>query len=244
MLLLAAVLAGGACACDQKKPETNTTTDPVAEPSARPREPEPERAPELAVDEAGPRVGWDHVRVDDDRAMLRLRAALEPHRKWFEGQKVEMKALAKVDPRWVVWTVTALGELGASSVEIETATRPGYPPKIAFTPQSRLGAPPPECSLVAQVLEDRGTAVWKVSGGTATKKRRGLGGPDLTTTAEVIERFAKACETSDTMFVGHHEAVPWGQLYDLAASAQIIPNIRWNRVVLLAESPVAGRPIL
>jgi hypothetical protein len=45
------------------------------------------------------------------------------------------------------------------------------------------------------------------------------------------------------MFVSADEVIEWGLTYDLAASAQKVKGANFKRVVLLDETPVAGRKV-
>jgi hypothetical protein len=93
------------------------------------------------------------------------------------------------------------------------------------------------------VLEDRGTAVWKLSGGTAMKRARGFAGPDLSMTQETLERLGKACSSASVIFVSGAEAIEWGLVYDLAGSAKTMPAVKFDSVVLLPETPVPGHKV-
>jgi len=93
------------------------------------------------------------------------------------------------------------------------------------------------------VLEDRGTAVWKLSGGVATKHGKGMAGPDLSMTGDNIERFAKGCKQSSILFVSAGPSVEWGLAYDLAASAKTLTKASFDAFVLLGKTPVPGHPV-
>jgi hypothetical protein len=93
------------------------------------------------------------------------------------------------------------------------------------------------------VLEDRGTAVWKLSGGVATKHGKGMAGPDLSMTGDNIERFAKGCKQSNLLFVSAGPSVEWGLAYDLAASAKTLQKATFDGFVLPGETPVPGHKV-
>ena len=93
------------------------------------------------------------------------------------------------------------------------------------------------------ILGDRSAAIWKVSGGTAIKRAKGLAGPDLSTTGETIERFAKGCKASNMFFVSADETVEWGRAYDLAASTRGLEGVKFDTMVLLEKTPTAGRKV-
>jgi hypothetical protein len=113
---------------------------------------------------------------------------------------------------------------------------------LPFSPELSLKATP-DCSVVAMVLEDRGTAVWKLSGGVATKHGKGMAGPDLSMTGDNIARFAKGCKQSSTIFISAGPSVEWGLTYDLAASSKALDKTSFDTFVLLEETPVPGHKV-
>ncbi|MGC4063741.1 MAG: hypothetical protein QM784_03685 [Polyangiaceae bacterium] len=135
-----------------------------------------------------------------------------------------------------------LANIGAQPILVKTSLRKDFPQELRLDVQFRAGKVP-ECSVVTAILADRSTAVWKLSGGTAAKRGKGLGGPDLSMTGETIERYVKACKNSNTLFVSGAEGVEWGLIYDLAASTKTLEKVSIERIVLLSEPPVAGRPV-
>jgi hypothetical protein len=135
-----------------------------------------------------------------------------------------------------------LGKNGVAQVTVRTQSRTEYPLEVVFTPEARASAAP-ACSVVAMITEDRGTAVWKLSGGAAGKRAKGMAGPDLSMTADSIERVAKACKNSGALVVAGAKDVEWGLVYDLAASAKIIPGLRFDLVVLPSRIPVPGHEV-
>ncbi len=60
--------------------------------------------------------------------------------------------------------IDELGKIAPSHVLLKTESRKEFAPTLPFTPELGLKSPP-DCSVVAMVLEDRGTTVWKLSGG-------------------------------------------------------------------------------
>ncbi|MDX2053827.1 MAG: hypothetical protein SFV15_15610 [Polyangiaceae bacterium] len=241
---LLVVSAGWLLGCDEKaapKPEANLAKAPVAEevpqPVAKPKE-----APELALDDISPRVGYSRVVIKEDRDRANLRAELEPYREFLAGKEVPLTVDRKSSIKLVGLYLDELGELGVTAVRLRTETRKEYPADLRFVPRKRAQAPT-ACATVAVILEDRGTAVWKVSGGTATKHAHGLGGPDLSTTSASLERFLKGCKQDRRLYVAAPEVIGWGLLFDLAASAQVIPDARPEATTLLLQVPVAGRKV-
>ena len=93
------------------------------------------------------------------------------------------------------------------------------------------------------MTSDFGTAVWKLSGGAAGKRGRGMAGPDLSMTGDTIERLAKTCEDSHTFFVSVAEGIEWGLAFDLGASSRVIPKVKFEDTVLLNEIPTPGHKV-
>jgi hypothetical protein len=135
-----------------------------------------------------------------------------------------------------------LGKLGSKPVTIKTESRKDYPGEVAFIPENSVGEVP-SCSVVAIVMEDRGTAVWKLSGGVAGKRSKGMAGPDLTMTGDSIVRNAKACDQSRTVFVSAAPDLEWGLAYDLAASTKALDKAYFDAVVFLGQAPVPGHKV-
>jgi hypothetical protein len=93
------------------------------------------------------------------------------------------------------------------------------------------------------VTSDFGTAVWKLSGGAAGKRGRGMAGPDLSMTGDTIQRLGKACKDSRTFFVSVADGIEWGLAFDLAASSRVVPEVHFDETVLLGEIPTPGHKI-
>lgn len=251
-LVVLSLLAGAAC---DDKPQA----EPAKAAAAKPEEPEPEAPkpkrpagpPELAIDTISPKVGFTRVLPEPDKSKVtetdeKLQAKLDEeiakHRSHYEGQTVKLEADRKAPAAWVAAMVASLAKVGVGAITVPSDTRADLPKELTLTPQSKaLDAAP--CSVVTTVLADRGTAVWKLSGGVAMKRTKGFAGPDLTMTSETIERLGKACKTSSTIYVGGAPGLEWGLVYDLAAAAKSIASPKFERIVLLREAPVAGRPV-
>jgi hypothetical protein len=187
-------------------------------------------------------VGWTNALIDKRDGQERLREILAKHRKYYEDENVLLIVDRAAQLPWVIAMFQELDRIGASSVTVVTETRKEFDGKLKFKFQSRVRKPQ-DCALVLMVLKDRSTAVWKLSGGTASRRAKGFAGPDLTTTAETIERYFNACEDSRLTFVSAQEGVSWGLVYDLAASAQKIDGVKLDTAVLLEKEPTPGRPV-
>ncbi len=232
-------------ACDDSPPPKNPF-DPSPSATKTPppvtAAPKPKTAPLLSIDDMGVKIGYSQVLLDKPEGRDKLDRELEEHKSHFEGKETSLAVVRKAKLNHVVTMVTALEKIGVTQVTVKTETRKEYPSELPFTPQAKAKDLAP-CTVVAMVLDDRGTAVWKISGGTATKRAKGFAGPDLTMTGDTIERFAKACKTSTTFMVSAAEGIEWGLAYDLAASTKKIENVSFDRYVLLKETPIAGRKV-
>jgi hypothetical protein len=241
-----AVVWGCSCAtlsCDEKA-EKSAADAPSAsampEPATLP--PKPAGPPDFEIDNQSAQVGFERAELDKSDGRVTLRQLLAPTANFVNGQDVSLIVDRSAKLPWVVAYIDELGKLGARHVLVKTETRREFSASLPFTPQLSLKSPA-DCSVVAMVLEDRGTAVWKVSGGVATKHGKGMAGPDLSMTGDNIERFAKGCKQSSLLFVSAGPSVEWGLTYDLAASAKAIPNVSFDGFVLLEQTPVPGHKV-
>ncbi len=243
--VLAACALSLALAGCEDKPQKNPFEPPpkeTKEPPPLKEPPKPKGPPELAIDEMGPKVGFTRILLDKPEGKSKLEKELEENKSHYEGKETTLSVVRKAKMAWVVTMMQELDKIGAPKVIIKTDTREEYPKEIAFTPQSKV-TDAAQCSVVGMVLDDRGTAIWKLSGGTASKRAKGFAGPDLTMTGETIERYAKACSQSSIFFVSAAEGIEWGLAYDLAASTKKLEGKPLSTVVLLTETPIAGRPV-
>jgi hypothetical protein len=241
-LALVASLLGG---CDDSKPEKNPFEPPPKETVEPPKDagfPAKKGPPELGIDDLGPKVGFSRVLLDKRDGRDRLAHELGETKENWDGKEVTLAIVRKAKLSWAVTFMQELGKVGATKVIVKTETRKEFPGEVAFTPLAKAPTPEP-CALTGMILDDRETAVWKVSGGMAMKRSKGLAGPDLSTTADTIERLAKSCAKSNLFFVSADESVEWGLVYDLAASTKKIENVKLDNIVLLEKTPVAGRKV-
>ena len=194
------------------------------------------------MDRSGAMVAFERVSLESRDAPQKLRTELERHRRFLEGQEVKMPAERRVKPAWVSMMLEALGDVGVVRALVRTDTRAEYPGEVGFVPLSKAKSAP-ACSVVMMILEDRGTAVWKLGGGAAGKRGKGMAGLDLTLTAETIERYAKGCGEGSLGFVAGAEGVDWGLVFDLAASTRRLPKAYFASLAVLPEPPVPGRAV-
>lgn len=242
---LLAMLSLAVTACGKDTPKRNPFDPSPSATKAAPKVsavPKPAGPPEIQVDQFGPKVGFEVVLIEKKDGRERLQKAIAGVKEHYEGKDIEIKVDRTAKTPWVRMVFAELEAIDVSSITVRTDTRPEFSPKLKFTPQGKA-VDVPSCSLAMMVLDDRATATWKIAGGTAGRRSKGFAGPDLSTTAETIETRWKGCKDSSTYFVSADDVIEWGLTYDLAASAQKIPGVKLDRVVLLKETPVAGRPV-
>jgi hypothetical protein len=238
-MLLAAL--GSGCEREAAKPrptpaETAATTPASPEPTAR-----RESAPHFEIDTTSTKVGPERAFLQNRDGRERLRALLTEQQHFVKGRDVPLIVQRKVPVPWVAQYVEELARLDSARIKIRSETRPDYDAELTFTPESKVEAS--ACSVVAMVTDDYGTAVWRLSGGVAGKRGRGMAGPDLSMTGETIERLAKACPNAPAFLVGVAEGIEWGLAYDLAASSRELEKTTFETIVLLGSPPVPGHPV-
>ena len=231
--------------CDDSKPQRNPFDPPPDAPKQPPpvtEPPKPQGPPELSLDSVGPKVGFTRIVLQKAEDYDKLRKEIQGVRDQFNGKDVHVVASRDTNTQWVVAMLKDLEAIGASALYVRTQTRKEFSGELEFLTQEKAAALP-SCSVVAIVREDRGTAVWRLSGGTASKRTKGFAGPDLSMTADTLERYYKGCKQSDTLFVSGAEGIEWGLVYDLAASARKLEKAKYEHLALLSEPPIAGRPV-
>jgi hypothetical protein len=228
-------------ACDDPPkpapPKPEATVTPTATAAPKPAGP-----PDFQIDTLSAKVGFERALLNQRDGRTNLINLLKPAEKFVSGNDATLIVDRSAKLPWVIAFIDELGKLGAKRVLLKTETRKEFAPSLPFSPELSLKSTP-DCSVVAMVLEDRGTAVWKLSGGVATKHGKGMAGPDLSMTGDNIERFAKGCKQSSTLFVSVGPSVEWGLAYDLAASAKTLPKASFDSFVLLGETPVPGHKV-
>ncbi len=243
VILLGCALLVAAC---EDKPKTNPFDPPKDAPkplppaSAMPAA--PQGPPQFEIDQLSAKVGFERALLDKSDGHTNLVELLKKQTKYIEGDDVPLIVARDAKLPWVSTYVDELGKLGAKRVTIKTDSRKEFSTSLPFSPELTLKAPR-SCSVVAMILEDRGTAVWKLSGGAAIKHGKGMAGPDLSMTNDNIERAEKSCKDSTTLFVSAAPSVEWGLVYDLSASAKTIDKNPFDTFVLLGETPVAGHKV-
>jgi hypothetical protein len=231
--------------CDDKPEKAAGDTADSAQPTPEATvsaPPKPAGPPDFEIDTLSAKVGFERALLDQRDGHDNLTKLLKPTENFVDGQDVSLLVDRSAKLPWVVTFIDELGKLGAKHVVVKTETRKEFAPSLAFSPELSLKSPP-DCSTVAMVLEDRGTAVWKLSGGVATKHGKGMAGPDLSMTGDNLERFAKGCKQSTMLFVSAGPSVEWGLAYDLAVSATTLDKVHFDTFVLLGETPVPGHKV-
>ena len=239
-------LCACALACDDKLDKISggpaASASAAQAPAAPTTPPKPAGPPDFEIDTLSAKVGFDRALLDQRDGHDNLIKLLKPASNYVDGQDVNLVVDRNAKLPWVITYIDELGKLGAKHVVVKTETRKDYAPSLPFTPELSLKNPP-DCSAVAMVLDDRGTAVWKLNGGVATKHGHGMAGPDLSMTGDNIERFAKGCKQSSLLFVSAGATVEWGLAYDLAVSAKTLDKVKLDTFVLLGETPVPGHKV-
>lgn len=241
-LLLCLLMGTSALACEDKLDKLNPVVPEPTAPARPTATPKPAGPPAFEIDTLGAKVGFERALLDQRDGRANLSLLLKPAEKFVTGEDVVLIVDRNAKLPWVAAYLEELGKLGVKHVVVKTETRKEFSGSLPFSPEATLKAVP-DCSAVAMVLEDRGTAVWKLSGGVATKHGKGMAGPDLSMTGDNIERFAKGCKQSTTLFVSAGASVEWGLAYDLAASAKTLQKVGFDTFVLLSETPVPGHKV-
>jgi hypothetical protein len=241
LALLAFAAATLGCEDEPKKNPFDKPKDaPIPAPPAS-AIPKPDVAPILEIDTVSPKVGFERALLQHPEGKAQLTNLLSDAKRWIEGKDVLVIIDRKTKVTWVATYLDELAKVGPSKITIRTDTRKEFSQDQHFIPEAKVQAPP--CSVVGMVMSDYGTAVWKLSGGTAGKRTKGMAGPDLSMTGDTIERFAKGCKESSTFFVSVAEGIEWGLAFDLAASSRVLEHAKFDSSVLLNEIPTAGQKV-
>jgi hypothetical protein len=245
-IALGIVVVAGLAGCDSSEKPRNPFDPPKDAPVKPPpitEVPKPKGPPELSVDNLSPKVGFTRVLLQKPTDREKLKNELLQVKDEFSGKEASVVVDRKADSKWVIAMLEELGSIGAEPIVVKTSSRKEFPQELVIFPQFRAGKVP-NCSVVTMLMSDYNTATWKLSGGTAGRRGKGLGGPDLSMTAETVERYAKACKESNTLFFSGSEGMEWGLIYDLAASTKVLlEKVKFERLVLLSEPPTAGRAV-
>jgi hypothetical protein len=238
------VFAAPLCAGCEDEPKQNPFAPPKDAPIPAPPAsaiPKQDTAPDLQIDSVSPKVGFERALLQHPEGKAQLTQLLTDAKRWIEGKEVLLVVDRKTKVPWVATYLDELGKVGPSKITVRTDTRKEFSQDQVFVPESKTKAPP--CSVVGMVTSDFGTAVWKLSGGTAGKRTKGMAGPDLSMTGDTIERFAKGCKESSTFFVSVADGIEWGLAFDLGASSRVLEHAKFDTSVLLNEIPTPGQKV-
>ncbi len=239
--LLALLLAALGCEDAPKKNPFDPPKDAAIPAPPASAIPKVDAAPIFEIDTISVKVGSERALLHNPEGRAQLTQLLTDAKRWIEGKELRLIVDRKAKVPWVATYLEELGKLGPSKITIRTETRKDFREEQVFTPEAKTQAPP--CSVVGMVTSDYGTAVWKLSGGVASKRTKGMAGPDLSMTGETIERIAKGCKESSTFFVQVADGIEWGLAFDLAASSHVLEHAKFSDNVLLGEIPVPGHKV-
>jgi hypothetical protein len=237
--VLGAALA--ACGCDDPKPPAPAPTATEAPVTEAPKPAAPKGPPTLFVDDSGASIGGNRIDLSQPEGLPKLKATIDEKKSLLEGTVPTLGVDRKAKLTHVGALLDALASAGVKRALVRTTTRTDFPGELHFVPLAAASKPAP-CSVIGMITEDRGSAVWKVTGGAAGKRGKGMAGPDLTLTGETVERLSKNCD-SKTFFVSAAEGVEWGLAYDLAASTKSLPKTSFTDYVLIPEKAVPGHAL-
>jgi biopolymer transport protein ExbD len=206
--------------------------------------PKPKTVPALIVDSLGPYLGITRIDVKAENWREKMAAVIKdfPIK---ADEPVTVVAEKRAATPYVAALVDELGKAGATKVILKTDGRDDVPKQLEVVPPSKV-TNPPGCSVTVSVLKDLSTAVWPIKGATAKKQRKGLAGPDLSNTADTIKKDLAGCESSYAFF-SSDDSIGWEMAYNLAGTLKVVDEKsnkkKIETLVLLAESPVAGRAV-
>jgi hypothetical protein len=247
-LALLAVSASAAAGCDDAPPKAQgsasasaSASAPIAAASEAPRAPvKPKSMPDLLVDGDGPYLGGTRINLSDPAGPERLVKVIKDLP--IDGKPVTLLVEKKAKTSAVAAVVGALGDAGAPKVAIKTDGRNDFPKEISVTPEDRVSAPP-SCAIATMVLKDLSTAIWPIKGGLGKRQRKGLAGPDLSHTGEQLTKDIGACDAT-VAFFSSDDGAPWESAFNLAGTVlKSDEKKKIDTLVLLRETPVAGRPV-
>lgn len=232
--------------CDEKKAEPSRAAEKKEAQEPIP-EPVVESPPHLLVSDVGPVVRGLMIEGGKKSGLVptpeldKMKNALSDEKKFIEGKELTVIVDRKAKRGWVGAYLKELGVLGATKLTVVTETRSEFSGSLEFVPPTQGGSLPP-CTMIGQITEHNGSALWQVKGGTAKERGPGLGGPDLSMAKEVIATTYEKCE-SDVFITDGEVTKDWGFIYDMAAAAVSTPEAGIKRGFLPADPQTKGRPV-
>jgi len=244
MVVMSATLLCLAAGCDDPKSDGGDASASATASTKAPSAPTVRsfaRMPDMVVDDLGPSLGGQRVdlSVPTGPAKLKEIAAKLP----INDKQVILRTTHKARVRDVAAVLVALGEEGAPEVLLKmSGGRRDVPTEYVVVPETRISNPDP-CSVVATVTENMSTGVWPFKGGGGKRHRKGHAGPDLTLTGESIDKALSKCQ-SKTAFFSSHTKLRWEHAFHMGALIRKSDEKKKiDKLVLLGEEPVAGRPV-
>ncbi len=245
LCLLPLTLLVAGCPDKDRKSKAEQLASAAQMPSGDPVPKEREKTkwkkmPSITVDNLGAYIGGERAHLDEKKKGLaelkdivsRLPIGEDP---------VEIVAQKKTKVSWVATVVFELGEGGATEVTIKTPGRGDLPNEITVVPEKSLDNVP-GCSISVAVNEKLNTGVWAFKGGLGQKHVKGFAGPDITNTSTSVEKRMKTCNSPIAFFGGSFKR-EWQHVYNLGALLTKVGDKQIEKLVLLADEPVAGRAV-
>jgi len=215
---------------------------PSEDPVPKPREKTKwEKMPSITIDNLGAYIGGERAHLEDKKkGLTELKDIVS--RLPIGDEPVAVIAQKKTRASWVALVVFELGEGGAKEILLKTPGRDDLGGEITVVPEKTLDNIP-GCSISVAVNAELNTGVWAYKGGLGQKHVKGFAGPDLSNTAESIKKRMKTCNSPIAFFGGSFER-EWQHVYNLGALLRKVDEKNQiEKLVLLADEPVAGRKV-
>jgi hypothetical protein len=235
-------VAAWATGCDNGKTDNNRSYAEAATPAvstvlSAPLPPAPTRV-FVTVDAVI--VGKDRVLLTDP-AFATAVSTTVASAPGIAGTTVEVDAARPAKLSAVYSVFSALRRANARA-EVHTTTRDKLDLVVTFSfPRS---ADP--CAVVADIDKDAAVSVWTVGGTTAKKFTHGFAGPDITLGSDAVRKLAASC-SSGVWFVSADPSIPWGSVFDLAATSMgagdASAGMNVPDVAALPSEPVPGHTV-
>jgi len=231
-----------AAACEDPPASSKTTEAPRAEATTpAPPKPPPDPLAGLVVDDLGLYLQTHRIDMTAKDADGKLRAAIAELP--VKQKTVPISASRNAKTQHVGALARALGEAGASEIDVRTPDRTGAETLLRLLPEEIAAPASPDCSVVAMIKKDNTSAVWRLKGGTASKFHKGLAGPDMSITYDGMKDQMGSC-AGTSWFLAGEDNVIWGLVFDLGQIvAKADPPPKATSAALLYEAPVAGRAV-
>jgi len=240
-ILLGAALALAACG-DGEKPGGASATAMATQSAKPPATSAAQEMPPVTVDDKGPYINGERMKLKEAGGPEKLASVVAALP--IQGKEVTLVVLKNSNSADVVAVVRELGRAGAPTVRIRHETRPDLPKELVVVPQSQLKDTAPPCSIVAIITPKLETDVWNIGGGSTGKKHvKGFAGPDLSNAGETLQKDLKKCD-SKIAFFSADDSLEWEVAHMIGGAIMVNDTEKkLEKLVLLDEVPVAGRPV-